>query len=78
MYCVIETTEKNMQMVTLAPDSWYVNGKLYWPNVKDYEVRKLIRHKATPQENWKIFSEVKLLAANIGMKNNFIFFVYFT
>lgn len=77
MYCVIETTEKNIQMVVAVPKSWYVNGQLYWPDVKDHEVRKFIKNQITPEKNWKVYSLVKLLASDIGMKTLLVFIVVF-
>ena len=50
--------ENEEEMETVIPSNWIQNGKVYWPSKMN--VKKAFKEQADPEENWLIFSLIKV------------------
>ena len=50
--------ENEEEMEAVIPSNWIQNGKVYWPSKMN--VKKAFKEPADPEENWLMFSLIKV------------------
>ena len=50
--------ENEEEMEAVIPSNWIQNGKVYWPSKMN--VKKAFKEQADPEENWLMFSLIKV------------------
>lgn len=65
MYAIVQSKENGAKQIFRCPMNWIVQNVLKWPTLQGTSLVKAIKCNAEPLENWKNYSEFKILYSNI-------------